>query len=321
MPIPKSDTNCRSAFSPRADRAGFTLIELLVVIAIIAILAAMLLPALSSAKVRAQRTQCMNGMRQMSLGLSMFLSDNVDSYPPAGWSTGGDPANPGSQLAWDSWINKYIGGNASQKDLESGAMWAGDVPKIEACPADKFPKVNWVGGVSPWFALRSYAMNSVGPTWQSDYQVDDRGRTYPLPDLSKPGRQGPGIYWVDSGGTTPDWDARGYKSAAISDLAGTILLAENTHGQQVAGNIWTCVVIGPQSTSQNDLYQWDLASSTQDPNVKASVNQGRLLYAAHKNRFNYVFCDGHVESLRAEQTIGTGTLTAPKGMWTNVGGD
>jgi prepilin-type N-terminal cleavage/methylation domain-containing protein/prepilin-type processing-associated H-X9-DG protein len=307
-------------FSPRVARGGFTLIELLVVIAIIAILAAMLLPALSNAKARAQRTQCMNNMRQMSLGLSMFGTDNFDSYPPAGWSGGGSPSTPSSQLSWDSWINKYIGGNASQADLQIGAMSVGDVPKIEACPADKFPKVNWVGGGSPWFALRSYAMNSVGPNWSSDYQVDDRNRTYPLPDLSKPGRQGPGIYWLDSSGG-PDWDARGYKTAAIPDLAGTILLAENTHGQQVAGNIWSCIVIGPQSTTQNDLYQWDLASSTQDPNSGTSVNQGKLIYAAHKNRFNYVFCDGHVDSLRAEQTIGSGTLNAPKGMWTNVGGD
>jgi len=75
----KQDVVVPSASVP--PRVGFTLIELLVVIAIIAILAALLFPALSSAKERARRTSCKNTMRQFSLALQMYGDDNQQSLP------------------------------------------------------------------------------------------------------------------------------------------------------------------------------------------------------------------------------------------------
>src|SRR5215471_13885965 len=117
-------------------RPAFTLIELLVVIAIIAILAAMLLPALTRAKLRAQAVQCVNNNRQLMFSWRMYGEDNRDVLP-FGYSVTLNVAylwckgiinvnNDADQNNWDP-----------ETTIKQGAIWPYcKSPNIFRCPAD-----------------------------------------------------------------------------------------------------------------------------------------------------------------------------------------
>lgn len=122
-------------------KKAFTLIELLVVIAIIAILAAILFPVFAQAKEAAKKTQCLSNMKQLGIGMNLYLNDVDDMLPrQAYWdysSSSGWATQAGGMHEWSQVILPYIKNGKEQLLSYAGA--AGGPGTIFACPTSKVP--------------------------------------------------------------------------------------------------------------------------------------------------------------------------------------
>ncbi len=153
--------------------ARFTLIELLVVIAIIAILAAMLLPALQSARDRAKGANCINNLKDTSRAAIMYGDDNEGWFYHRGGNfySKGLASSNGSAQTYVRKLSHYVGGPSPQlisDKLYKEADGDSKIPKVFFCPAKELPE-------HERFGMHTYAasFNSNSP-----YAIKLFGRTH-----------------------------------------------------------------------------------------------------------------------------------------------
>jgi len=164
----------------KTHQSGFTLIELLVVIAIIGILAAMLLPALSKSKARAQSIQCVNNMKQLTTGCLLYTDDNEDRLVP-NWIT----PDPDWTSAPESWVTGNEHGDGAPDEAVDEATNVACIQNgklydyVKSAAVYHCPSLTGIApiGVSADLMVRSVSMNgrmgegssndvsSAGPIW------------------------------------------------------------------------------------------------------------------------------------------------------------
>lgn len=263
-------------------RSAFTLVELLVVIGIIALLISILLPSLARARRAANAVACSSNMRQATMAILMYANDHKNQVPPGYVNLPNDP--PNSYNGWVIGWDELIYPYLGGRDLAPyGAFYNQDVWTLR-CPEDT--EIRVVSWLSTNARRKSFAL-----VRNADWN------TYSTGLVGRGMCMSTSLSTVANGSAPTNANFRVLKITEAKAAAETLLMTEQAHEQNVFGYGGMGVADSPQGQLQ------------------------MLATPLHDGKFNYAFCDGHVEALSPYETFGTGTWSNPLGMWSRATGD